>query len=253
MERLQKIMSRAGVASRRAAEQMILDGRVTVNGETALTLGVKADADKDRILVDGKPIERERRAYYLLYKPKGIITSAKDERGRKTVVDLLGGVPERVYPVGRLDYQTEGLLLLTNDGELTNRLIHPKYKIDKTYLAVVAGMPSETELNRLRSGIVLEDGKTAPAEVERRAVDPGRNRTDLLIVIHEGKNRQVRRMCEAVGHPVVSLKRVRFANLSLEGLRPGEFRPLSPREIDALLEAAGGKAIDNHERTGKGQ
>lgn len=234
MERLQKIMGQAGVASRREAEKMILAGRVTVNGDVVTELGTKVDARKDRIMVDGKRIASESPVYFMLYKPKGIITSARDEKGRKTVVDLLADVPERVYPVGRLDYNTEGLLLLTNDGELTNQLIHPKYKIQKTYLARIQGMPEEEKLDLLRAGIQLSDGPAAPAYVVRKAVDPEKGITEIEITIHEGKNRQVRRMFEAIGYPVKSLKRVRFASLTLEGLRRGQYRALTGDEVREL-------------------
>lgn len=234
MERLQKIISQAGIASRREAEKMILAGQVSVNRKTVTELGVKVDVRKDRIAVNGKPISMQKHVYILLYKPKGVITSLKDERGRKTVVDLLHDLPARVYPVGRLDYNTEGILLLTNDGALTNELIHPRYRISKTYVATVQGMPPEEALDRLRAGIRLEDGVCAPALVRKLQVDPERNRTQLEIIIHEGKNRQVRRMCEAIRYPVYALKRTKFASLTLQGLRRGQYRLLSDAEVDEL-------------------
>lgn len=234
MERLQKLISKAGIASRREAEKLILSKRVTVNGKVVVELGTKVDPDKDKVLVDGKPIANEKHVYFMLNKPKGVITSMKDERGRKTVVDLLSEVKERVYPVGRLDYQTEGLLLLTNDGELTNRLLHPRYEIYKTYIAKVRGIPGEEKLDLLRAGIRLEDGMAAPAIVKRIEILPEEGTTTLEITIHEGRNRQVRRMCEAIGYPVKALKRVAFASLTTAGLRRGQYRELSKEEISML-------------------
>lgn len=234
MERLQKVMSQAGIASRRAAETLIQQGRVSVNGTVVLELGTKVDVKIDKIRVDGKLISTQQNIYILLNKPKGVITSAKDDRGRKTVIDLLEGVEQRVYPVGRLDYNTEGLLLLTNDGDLTNHLIHPKYKIYKTYLVKVQGIPSEDKLDTLRIGVKLEDGITAPAKVHLIDIDTNYNLTTLEITIHEGKNRQIRRMCEAIGYPVKNLKRIKFATLNLEGVRRGQYRLLSADEVESL-------------------
>jgi 23S rRNA pseudouridine2605 synthase len=232
MERLQKVLAHAGVASRRKCEDMILEGRVRVNGETVTELGRKVDPMLDRIEVDGKPIMTERKRTFLFYKPLRVITSMSDPQGRPTVADYFREIDERVYPVGRLDYDTEGLLLMTNDGELANRLTHPKYEADKCYLATVKGHPSEEQLDRLRRGIRLEDGWTAPAQVRR--VKDRRNTTVLEIVIHEGRNRQVRRMCEAIGHPVVHLIRTRIAFLTLGSMKPGTYRELKPRELERL-------------------
>jgi len=234
LERLQKVMSQAGVASRREAETLIKEGRVAVNGKVVTELGTKVDIDKDKVRVDGKLITSQENIYILMNKPKGVITSVKDDRGRKTVIDLLEGVSQRVYPVGRLDYNTEGLILLTNDGELTNSLIHPKYKVYKTYIAKVQGIPSEDQLDLLRIGIKLEDGVTAPAKVNILDIDPSHNITTFEITIHEGKNRQVRRMCDAIGYPVKNLKRIKFATLTLEGLRRGQYRLLSVDEVENL-------------------
>lgn len=227
-------MSKAGVASRRESEKLIADGRVKVNGKVVTELGTKVEEGKDRILVDGKPVETERKVYFLLNKPRGIIASVKDEKGRRTVVDLLEGVKERVYPVGRLDYATEGLLLLTNDGALTNQLIHPKYKINKTYQAKVQGIPTEEKLDLLRAGVRLEDGMTAPALVRLLEVDASSNAAMLEITIHEGRNHQVRRMCEHIGHPVNALKRTKFAMLTITGVGRGRHRALTEEEISAL-------------------
>ena len=238
MERLQKIISRAGAASRRAAEQMIAEGRVTVDGVVA-EIGAQAD-DSQTVCIDGNPIRGvEPHVYFLLNKPKGYISTAKDERGRKTVLDLLPEVKARIYPVGRLDNGTEGLLLLTNDGELMNGLLHPAREVWKTYAAQVEGSFSKQELQTLKNGVPLEDGVTAPAKVRVLDWDDRTGRTKVEISIHEGKNRQVRRMCEAVGHPVRALKRTEFAGLNLSGVRRGEHRMLTAEEIAYLYEVAG--------------
>lgn len=234
MERLQKVISQAGVASRREAENLIKEGRVVVNGKVVIELGTKVDINKDKVSVDGKLIGSQENIYIVMNKPKGVITSVKDDRGRKTVIDLLEGISQRVYPVGRLDYNTEGLVLLTNDGELTNSLIHPKYKVYKTYIAKVQGIPSEDKLDILRIGVKLEDGVTAPAKVNVLDIDSSHNITTFEITIHEGKNRQIRRMCDAIGYPVKNLKRIKFASLTLVGLRRGQYRLLSIDEVESL-------------------
>lgn len=238
MERLQKIMAQAGIASRRKCEELILAGKVQVNGETVTALGTKADPDEDIITVNGKPIKNEKKVYVMLNKPKGVITSASDPEGRKIVSDYLKGIKERVYPIGRLDYDTEGLLLLTNDGEFANLLSHPKYHVPKTYLATVKGVPHGTELDKLRAGIMLEDGMTSPAEVEYKDVDPDNKQSVISITIHEGRNRQVRRMFEAISHPVIRLKRISFGDLLLQNLKRGVYRHLTPDEINTLRQMA---------------
>lgn len=236
--RLQKIISQAGLASRRAAENIILEGRVEVNGQVIRELGGKYDPELVEIRVDGKVISApEAHVYYLLNKPKGYVSTASDERGRRTVLDLLPEVKERIYPIGRLDMNTEGLLLLTNDGELMNGLLHPRYEVQKTYVARIATELSEAALKALREGVKLEDGLTAPARVRVLETAPGRTRVE--ITIHEGRNRQVRRMFKAVGHEVLALKRTAFAGLSLEGVRRGEHRALTEEEIRSLYEKAG--------------
>ena len=232
-ERLQKVLSRTGFGSRRTCEDLIAAGRVRVNGEVA-TLGRRVDAEHDRVEVDGVGVGvRAGRVYYLLNKPRGVVTTAADTHGRPTVVDLVPGEP-RVFPVGRLDADSEGLLLLTNDGELTHRLTHPSFGVEKEYLAEVEGTPSPAAVRRLREGVELEDGRTGPARV---AVVPPRG---LRLVIHEGRNRQVRRMCEAVGHPVVRLVRTRIGPLADRDLAPGKWRELSLAEVRTLEAAAGG-------------
>ena len=231
--RLQKLLARAGLGSRRTVEDLIAEGRVTVNGEVA-ELGRRADAETDRIEVDGARIGlRSDTVWYLLNKPAGVVTTASDPQGRPTVVELVPDEP-RVFPVGRLDADTEGLLLLTNDGDATHRLTHPSYGVEKEYLAHVAGTPSRGALRRLREGVDLDDGPTAPAKVSAVAPDVVR------LVIHEGRNRQVRRMCDAVGHPVQRLVRVRIGPIRDQHLAPGSWRALEPAEIRALERAASG-------------
>jgi 23S rRNA pseudouridine2605 synthase len=237
--RLQKILSTAGISSRRASEAIILEGRVTVNGQTVTELGSKADPDADDIRVDGRRVKTATaRRYILMYKPRGYITSRSDPEQRPTVVDLLttGGVREYVYPVGRLDYESEGLLLLTSDGDLAERLMHPSHRVAREYHARVRGVPDRHTMERLSTGIVLDGRRTAPAEVEIVKVIEASAGEDavLSVTVHEGRNRQVRRMCEAVGHPVVRLRRVRIGPIRDEHIRPGEFRDLSDREVAAL-------------------
>ena len=240
--RLQKILSQAGVASRRAAEGLIAEGRVTVNGQIVREMGTKADPMHDDIRVDGRRIKpAERLRYILLYKPAGYVTTRSDPQRRPTVIDLLQGVKEYVYPVGRLDYDTEGLLLLTNDGDLTVRLTHPRHGVERTYEARVAGMPDEAALERLRRGIPLDGRRTLPAEVS--LLNKRRNAGDgvLAITIREGRNRQVRRMLEAVGHPVKKLIRVGIGPLSDRGLKPGRWRELRRDEVEKLKKGKSGK------------
>jgi pseudouridine synthase len=240
--RLQKIISQAGVASRRAAEKLIAEGRVTVNGQTVQEMGTKADPSRDDIRIDGRRIKpAERLRYILLYKPAGYVTTRSDPQRRRTVIDLLRGVKEYIYPVGRLDYDTQGLLLLTNDGDLAAKLTHPRHEVDRTYEAHVAGMPDDAAIERLRVGIPLDGRRTLPAEV--LVITKGRRDHDgvLLITIREGRNRQVRRMLEAVGHPVQSLKRTRFGPISDRRLKPGDWRELTGEEVEKLKKWKSGK------------
>jgi pseudouridine synthase len=233
--RLQKVLSQAGIASRRAAEKLIADGRVSVNGKTILTMGVKVAPGKDEIRVDGRRIKAAAPLrYILLYKPAGYVTTRSDPQRRRTVLDLIGRVRDYVYPVGRLDYETEGLLLLTNDGELAARLTHPRHGVARTYEARVAGMPDRDAIEKLRTGIPLDGRRTLPADV--MLLNEGRRDRDgvLRLTIREGRNRQVRRMCEAVGHPVQQLKRTKFGTLADRRLKPGEWRELTPQEIENL-------------------
>lgn len=233
LERLQKIISAAGITSRRASEELILNGQVTVNGVVVTELGTKADPALDTITVNGKQLwVSEERLYILLNKPTGYITALKDGQGRRLVTDLLKDVPERVYPVGRLDYNTEGLLLLTNDGEWANRLMHPRHEVEKEYHVRVRGKVLEQQLKRMADGVELEDGKTAPAVV--KLIKSGEQNDWISVTIHEGRNRQVRRMCEAVSLSVVRLKRIRYGSLALGTLRDGQFRYLTEVEVSEL-------------------
>jgi 23S rRNA pseudouridine2605 synthase len=233
MERLQKVIAHAGIASRRKAEEMILEGRVKVNGSVIKELGRKVTSS-DRIEVDGVQIEGEEPVYFLFYKPRGVISSVQDDKGRKVVTDFFETIKERIYPVGRLDYDTSGLLLLTNDGEFANLLMHPSNEIDKVYVAKTKGIPSREKLASLSRGIVLEDGKTAPAKTKLLSVDKKKDSAIVEITIHEGRNRQVRRMFEAIGHPVLKLKREKYGFLTLNGLRTGEIRELTHHEVKQL-------------------
>lgn len=239
-DRLQKILSQAGVASRRLAEDLIVQGRVQVNGRTITELGTRADPDVDEIKVDGRRIQtRRRRRYILLNKPRGYITSRSDPEQRPTVMDLLRGVKEYVYPVGRLDYDSEGLLLLTNDGELAARLMHPRHEVDKVYQARVRGAPDEHALERLEKGVTIEGRRTAPARA--RCVDPPHKRsgdqTTVELAIHEGRQRQVRKMFDAIGHPVIRLRRVRIGPIADPDIPPGHWRELTPQEVARLRRA----------------
>lgn len=237
-ERLQKVISQAGIASRRDSEELIKAGRVKVNGVVVTELGTKVEPTRDKVAVDNKLIRSEKPVYILLNKPRGIVTTLHDPEGRKTVASLLPDISERIYPVGRLDYNTEGLLIMTNDGELTHALTHPSHEIAKTYRAKVLGKPPEEKLDRLRTGIKLEDGLTAPARVNTIDYEREKDLTTVEIVIFEGRNRQVRRMFEAIGHPVRQLKRIKFAFLTLIGLRRGAYRHLEPAEVENLRNIA---------------
>ena len=237
MERLQKFLAKAGVASRRKSEELISRGKVIVNGKVITQMGTKIDPDSDKIIVEGQLIRQaEKKVYYMLYKPCGYVTTLKDPQGRKKVIDLLKEIPYRIYPVGRLDYNTSGLLILTNDGELTNALIHPRHEVEKTYKAMVKGICSKETIVKLQKGIKLSDGPTAPAKV--KLIKYYKENTLLELIIHEGRNRQIRRMCKTVGHPVRQLERVKFGHLNLIGLAPGEYRQLTPSEVSNLKAEA---------------
>jgi 23S rRNA pseudouridine2605 synthase len=240
MERLQKILSQAGIASRRASEQLMLDGRVTVNGATVRELGTKADASRDDIRVDGRRVKLvTRHRYLLLNKPRGYVTTRADEKHRPTVIDLLRGVSEYVYPVGRLDYESEGLLLLTNDGDLAARLTHPRHGVARVYEARVLGVPDERDLARLSRGLIIDGRRTEAADITLLPHARDAKEATLVVTIREGRNRQVRRMCEAVGHPVTHLKRVAIGPIKDSTLKVGRWRELRPEEVERLRKAAG--------------
>ena len=239
--RLQKWLARCGYGSRRACERLIAQGRVAINGAPA-ALGAKIDPTRDTITVDGKPVQppQNKQVYLMLHKPRGYVTTRRDPHAPRTVMELLKDAPAPVFPVGRLDADSEGLLLFTNDGAFANRLTHPRYKLPKTYRVWVAGVPAEHALRQLREGVPLEDGMTAPAQVKRLRTE--RNRTLLEIVLYEGRKRQIRRMCQAVGHPVQRLVRMAIGDLRLpRDLKPGQWRMLTDAELRLLQLCQSGK------------
>lgn len=246
--RLQKILSTAGIASRRAAEELIVQGRVSVNGTAVTELGTRADPERDDIRVDARRVKTPvRRRYFLLNKPRGYITSRSDPQHRPTVIDILAshGIRDYVYPVGRLDYDSEGLLILTSDGDLADRLTHPSHGVGRKYEVKVLGVPDERELQRIARGVNVDGRRTAPAEITLTKVlekKDGRTEALLSIVIHEGRNRQVRKMCDAIGHPVDRLRRVAIGPITDDRLRPGDFRELMATEVAALKKTAGARA-----------
>lgn len=237
MERLQKVMAHAGVDSRRKCEQLILDGRVSVNGNIVLELGYKV-GNKDRIEVDGIPIYREEPRYILLYKPKGVISAVSDDKQRRVVLDFIQGIEERIYPIGRLDYDTSGLILLTNDGEFANLLMHPRHQIDKVYVAKVKGIPAPHLLKRLEQGVVIDGRKTSRAKAQLLSQNMQNNTAIVQLTIREGWNHQVKKMFAAIDHPVMKLKRERFGFIDLGNLAPGEWRELTAFEVNKLTQMA---------------
>lgn len=245
-ERLQKVMSEFGVASRRKCEEIIAAGRVKVNGRLIIEPGCKVDKEKDVIEVDGNILKNsESKIYILLNKPVGYITSAKDQFARPTVLDLIKGISIRVFPIGRLDYDTEGLLLLTNDGDLTYRITHPKHNIQKTYRALLRGKAGDDEIRKFEEGIAIEDYVTSPAKLE--IVGFSKGNSIVNITIHEGKNRQVRKMCASVGHEVIKLSRIRIGKIGLGTLKTGEWRFLTDSEIK-YLKALGGNIYASNKK-----
>ncbi|MBU5594262.1 rRNA pseudouridine synthase [Amphibacillus sp. MSJ-3] len=236
-ERLQKVIAQSGITSRRKAEQLIVDGRVKVNGKVIKKLGTKVNKN-DRIEVDHVPITKEELVYYLLYKPRRFISSVKDDRGRKTVTELVPNTDKRVFPIGRLDYDTSGLILLTNDGELAQLLMHPSHQIDKVYVAKIKGIPSKAVLTLFKKGILSKGEKLKATQVKLLSANKQKNTSVIEITLHEGKNRQVRRMFEEIGFPVLKLKRERYSFLDLTGLQPGDYRELTRLEIQKLRDDA---------------
>ena len=235
--RLQKYLSQCGVASRRKAETYILEGRITLNGKVATLLGTKVNVEKDEIMIDGNKVTRsENLVYIMLNKPQGYITSVKDQFNRPTVIDLLKDINERLVPVGRLDYDTSGLLLLTNDGEFTYKLTHPKHNIGKVYIARVEGIPNQQKLNRFMNGLKIDDYTTSKSDIE--IVKKYSKNCELKITIYEGKNRQVRKMCSEIGHEVINLKRVQIGNLKLGSLKECQYRHLTGEELKYLQSAS---------------
>jgi len=237
--RLQRFLALAGVASRRHSEELMAAGRVSVNGKITKKLGATVDPERDMVEVDGELIEPEKKLYILLNKPGGFLSSVTDSHGRPTVSELTAGLPARLYPVGRLDMDTEGVLLMTNDGDLCHRLTHPKFGVEKTYRAEVAGKPSRRAIERLCKGIKIEGNRTSPAKV--RLLKAKKDHSTLEITIHEGRKRQIKKMCETTGHPVTKLVRVEFGGIRLGGLKPGQYRVLTNSEVARLKKKAFGK------------
>lgn len=238
-ERLQKVMANAGVASRRASEKLILAGKVMVNGQVVTELGTKVTG-ADVILVNGQAIDQEKKAYYLFYKPRGVISAVSDDKGRKVVTDYFEEISERLYPVGRLDYDTSGLLLMTNDGQLANALMHPRFKVDKVYVAKVKGLVQTEDLKRLRQGLVVDGKKTAKAKAKLLKQDKTKEISLVQLTIHEGRYHQVKKMFEALGYRVSKLKRERYAFLDLSGLTSGDYRKLTAAEVKGLKQLVQG-------------
>jgi pseudouridine synthase len=241
--RLNKLLSQAGIASRRVADELIRQGRVSVNGHAAAELGTKADPERDEIKVDGRRLGRApERRYLLMNKPRGVVSTRTDPQRRTTVIDLLSRAKIKgyFYPVGRLDADSEGVILLTNDGEFAERVTHPRYEMERTYEAQVEGVPDPRDLERLRKGIIIEGRRTAAAQVRLVRVVPGKENSQAVVelTIREGRNRQIRRMCDAIAHPVARLRRTRIGTISGGGLRPGQIRDLTPAEILALTRPA---------------
>ena len=232
MERLQKVIANSGYCSRRKAEELIIQGKVKVDNVIVTELGTKISG-KETILIEGKALTKQDKEYILLYKPRGVVTTTNDYKRRKTVLDLID-TDKRLYPVGRLDYDTTGILILTNDGDLTNLLLHPKNNIDKVYIAKIKGILSGIEIKKLEKGVIIDNFKTAPCKIKVKKIDKKNNNSLVMITIHEGKNHQVKNMFLSVGHEVIKLKREKIAFLDLKGLKPGEYRHLTIKEVKKL-------------------
>lgn len=236
-ERLQKVIAQSGLTSRRKAEDLILAGRVKVNNKVITKLGTKV-SQKDEITVDEIPLEKEKLVYYVLYKPRGYITSVKDNKDRETVIDLMESIPERIFPIGRLDYNTSGVLLLTNDGDFAHLLMHPKHEIEKVYIVKIKGIPKKESLNQLVKGVKDKNDLLKAVNYKVISVDKRKQTMVLEIVLHEGKNRHIRRMMEQIGHPVLKLKREKYGPITVHQLQPGKYRPLTKQEIHQLTTLA---------------
>lgn len=232
MDRIQKVIANSGYCSRRKAEELILKGLVKVNGSTIYELGTKVDSS-DTIEVEGHSLKNNNKVYYLLNKPRGVITSASDDKGRKTVVDLIE-TNVRIYPVGRLDYDTTGAIILTNDGELANLIMHPKSNIDKVYIAKINGLIGKTEINKLQRGVIIDKIKTSPCKARIKNYDKKTDTSIVELTIHEGRNHQVKKMFESIGYKVLKLKREKIAFLDVNNLKSGEYRILNPKEVKKL-------------------
>lgn len=237
LERLQKVIAQSGLTSRRKAEQLILDGKVKVNNKVVTTLGTKVSR-RDTVTVNDIPIEKEEPVHYVLYKPREVISSIEDDKGRKVVTDFLADVPERIYPIGRLDYQTSGILLLTNDGEFAHLLMHPRHEIEKVYVAKLKGIPTRKELSQLQKGVISDGDHLKAIHHKVLSVDRQKNTAIVQVTLHEGKNRHIRRMMDGIGYPVLKLKREIYGLITLNGLMPGEYRPLTPHEVKLMRELA---------------
>jgi len=241
MERLQKRIAASGYTSRRKAEELIQKGAVKVNGQIILELGYKVK-EQDEIEVNGELLLKEEKQYFLFYKPRGVISTTKDDKKRKTVLDFFN-TEKRIYPIGRLDYDTSGLLLLTNDGEFANLMMHPKHEIDKIYIAKLEGIPTGNQISTLKKGILIDGRKTAPCKIKLKSTDKVKHISLVSITIHEGRYHQVKKMFEAIGLPVIKLKRESFAFLTLDGLKAGEYRKLTPKEVHQLYDLARNKKV----------
>ncbi|WP_188453966.1 pseudouridine synthase [Virgibacillus oceani] len=237
LERLQKVIAKSGITSRRKAEQLIVDGKVKVNGKLTTELGTKVSAN-DEVEVNGVPLTKEVPVYFMLYKPRGVISSVKDDKNRKVVTDFFQEVPERIFPIGRLDYDTSGILLLTNDGEFANLLMHPKHEVNKVYVAKLKGIPHKNELNTLRKGVKVEKDLLKAVGYKILSTDKKSQTSIVEITLHEGKNRHIRRMMDHIGYPVIKLKREKYGILTLNGLKPGDFRALTPHEVKKIRHSA---------------
>jgi 23S rRNA pseudouridine2605 synthase len=236
-ERLQKVIAQSGVTSRRKAEKLIEEGKVRVNDKVVTTLGTKVTSD-DKIEVEGVPLEKEQPVYYMLYKPRGVISSVNDDKNRKVVLDYLPEIKQRLFPIGRLDYDTSGLILLTNDGDFANLLMHPKHEIEKIYVAKIKGIPRREDLAQLKKGIKADGDFLKADHVKLLSSDNNKNTSIIQLVLHQGKNRQVRRMFDAINYPVDKLKREKYGFLTLQGLNPGDSRELTPHEVKQLRTEA---------------